>query len=81
MQIVIRPTGLIQAIYDESLDLSNFGQLHIQRASYIEPDEQGKWFVDLSPVGGPRLGPFRWRSKALLAEQVWLELNWPLVLS
>ncbi len=28
---------------------------------------------DLSPVGGPVLGPFRLRSQALAAEQAWLD--------
>lgn len=31
---------------------------------------------DLSPVGGPRLGPFVLRSVALQAEVEWLEGNW-----
>lgn len=79
MQIVIRPNGLIQSIYDESLDLSCFGPLCIQRASHVEPNGKGQWFVDLAPVSGPQLGPFCLRSRALLAEQVWLELNWPLI--
>ena len=30
----------------------------IRRASHVEPDEAGRWWADLSPVGGPRLGPF-----------------------
>jgi hypothetical protein len=80
MQLVINPQGMVQAIYDETLDLSSFGPLHIQRASHVEPNEQGQWIVDLDPVAGPKLGPFRLRSNALLAELVWLELNWPLVL-
>lgn len=79
MQLIISPQGMIRAIYDETLDLSTFGSMRIHRASFVEPDEQGRWFVDLAPVNGPKLGPFRLRSRALVAEQVWLELNWPVV--
>ena len=36
----------------------------------------GRWFADLSPVGGPVLGPFHQRTQALRAEYAWLETNW-----
>ena len=32
--------------------------------------------ADLSPVGGPLLGPFERRSDAVQAEVYWLETNW-----
>ena len=32
--------------------------------------------ADLSPVGGPMLGPFSKRSQALNAEQDWLNSHW-----
>jgi hypothetical protein len=37
-----------------------------------EPDENGRWWADLSPVAGPKLGPFTKRSEALHAEVEWL---------
>ena len=48
----------------------------ISRASHVEPDDLGCWWADLSPVKGPRMGPFERRSEALSAEQGWLKANW-----
>jgi hypothetical protein len=59
--------------YNESLDLSGLGTISIQRASYVEPGEDGKWTAAM--VGGPVLGPFNKRSEALKAEVQWLEEN------
>ena len=42
----------------------------ITRASHVEPDAEGRWLADLTPVAGPVLGPFDLRSEALAAEQV-----------
>lgn len=72
LTLVIRPDGDAVAIYDETLDLRPLGHLSIQRASRLEPDPEGNWTADLSPVGGPTLGPFRFRSSALQAEICWL---------
>ena len=55
---------------------SVFGDLAIRRASHVEPDAAGRWWADLAPVGGPRLGPFDRRSEALAAELRWLERHW-----
>jgi hypothetical protein len=76
MQLVIKPGGVVQCIYSEAIDLTALGSPAISRASYVEPDQQGGWLVDLSPVHGPRLGPFPVRSAALAAEHTWLETNW-----
>ena len=76
MQLVIQLDGSIRCLYDESLALEQIGQLQIQRASHVEPDLARQWHADLSPVGGPMLGPFAHRSQALAAEQEWLEANW-----
>jgi hypothetical protein len=76
MELVINPSGQVRCIYDESLDLASFGPLQITRASYVEPDEEGSWWADLTPVHGPKLGPYRLRSEALEAEHRWLELHW-----
>lgn len=76
MQIVVEPKGSIRSLYDESLDLSSLGQVSITRGSHVEPTADGQWLADLSPVGGPQLGPFALRSQALNAERDWLEQNW-----
>ncbi|HEV2968430.1 MAG TPA: hypothetical protein VGY55_00485 [Pirellulales bacterium] len=76
MEIVISPQGQAKAIYDEAIELATLGQLAIRRAPSVEPDMQGRWLTDLSPVAGPCLGPFVCRSVALEAERAWLETNW-----
>jgi hypothetical protein len=45
-------------------------------AMFIENLSDGRWVAELSPVGGPTLGPFGRRSEALAAEQRWLETHW-----
>lgn len=76
MELRIEPGGTMQCIYAETIDLSKLGQLSIQRASHVEPTYQGQWMVELSPVGGPLLGPFQHRSRALEAELDWLRDHW-----
>jgi hypothetical protein len=76
MQLVISRQGIVSCIYAESLDLASLGRLNIARGSHVEPDADGQWRVDLSPVGGPVLGPFSLRSTALAAEYAWLESYW-----
>jgi hypothetical protein len=76
MELLIRPGGEVRCVYGEAIDLHALGRPHITRASYVEPDEQGRWWADLSPVNGPRLGPFRQRTQALEAEQEWLGHHW-----
>ena len=76
MQLLIQPDGLVRCVYAETLDLASLGQLMIQRGSHVEPDANGHWLADLSPVNGPVLGPFSLRSDALAAERAWLEANW-----
>jgi hypothetical protein len=76
MNLVVHPSGKVQCLYDEAVDLSALGKLHVTRASHVEPDTEGRWIADLSPVGGPKLGPFERRSQALRAEREWLEQHW-----
>jgi hypothetical protein len=76
MQLVVEPGGVVRCIYSELLNLSALGNPAIVRASRVEPDQQGRWWADLSPIHGPSLGPFTHRSEALAAEQAWLETNW-----
>jgi hypothetical protein len=73
VELVIHPTGVVHCLYDEAINLRALGPLAIRRASHVEPDAHGRWFSDLSPVGGPQLGPFALRSAALAAEAAWLE--------
>lgn len=76
MQIVFAPNGNGRCVYGEFVDLRSLGKLAIERGSYVEPNCDGSWFVDLSPVQGPRTGPFPQRSQALEAERRWLEEHW-----
>lgn len=76
MEIVIQPGGTARCVYGEAISLSELGRLSITRGSHVEPDQEGRWIADLSPVDGPRLGPFEQRSQALQAEVDWLIQNW-----
>jgi hypothetical protein len=76
MDLVVEPTGHVRAIYDEQIDLATIGALSIRRASHVEPNADGRWHADLSPVSGPFLGPFALRSEALEAECAWLNQHW-----
>ena len=76
MQLVIQPDGAVRCLYDEAIDLHALGRPTISRGSHVEPDQHGRWFADMVPVGGPKLGPFDRRSEALNAESNWLEENW-----
>jgi hypothetical protein len=76
MQLVIDPNGSVRCVYAETIDLAEIGRLSILRGSHVEPGEEGRWFADLAPVNGPRLGPFRRRSGALKAEAEWLDTYW-----
>ena len=76
MQLMIRPGGKVHCLYGEELDLHELGSLAIARGSHVEPDATGQWTADLSPVNGPRLGPFSSRRDALAAERQWIETHW-----
>jgi len=76
MQLLISPGGTIRCVYTETIDLAQIGHVSISRGSHVEPDQDGRWFADLAPVGGPLLGPFSRRSDALNAEAEWLHTHW-----
>jgi hypothetical protein len=76
MQLIVELGGVVRCIYDEVIDLATLGNPAITRASHVEPDQQGRWWADMGPVGGPVLGPFDRRSEALEAEKGWLKRNW-----
>jgi hypothetical protein len=72
MELLVGPDGAVRCIYGEELDLGELGEVQISRASFVEPDEQGRWWAEMAPVVGPKLGPFDRRSDALAAEGEWL---------
>jgi len=72
MALVVDTGGNVRCIYDEELDLRKLGKLKITRASHVEPDADGYWWADMSPVDGPVLGHYCSRSEALAAERQWL---------
>jgi hypothetical protein len=75
MELIIGTAGDARALYGEEIDFTSLGDVSIARASHVEPDERGQWWADLSPAGGPSLGPFRRRSDALSAESEWLRIH------
>jgi hypothetical protein len=77
MELFIAPTGQVRCLYGEELDLKSMGPLTIRRVSRVEPTDGGRWTADLSPIGGPTLGPFAQRSLALIAEACWIEGHLP----
>ncbi len=74
--IVVRPDGTVTHVHSDAATslTKTLGAVSINRASYVEPDSEGRWFVDLEPVGGPRLGPYQpdERDQAIEAEILWL---------
>ena len=76
MQLIVESDGALRCVYGEEIDLHALGNPSVSRASHVEPDQHGRWFADMSPVDGPKLGPFDRRSDALAAESAWLESNW-----
>ena len=75
MRLVIDTQATVRCLYDEAFDLSPLGDVSIRRASHVEPDESGRRWADLAPSGGPKLGPFAYRSEAIAAEMAWIEAH------
>jgi hypothetical protein len=71
-EVFIDARGL-RVVYDDVLAslLARLGVAVTGRASHVEPSVEG-WTADMTPVGGPVLGPFALRGQALAAEQQWL---------
>ncbi len=75
--VKVDTTGALQFIWSDKLrPLFDAGAGTIARASHVEPNLDGDWCADLSPVGGPTLGPFKERQLALDAEVAWLNENY-----
>jgi hypothetical protein len=77
MRLLVDPQGTVRCVYAEDIDLAALGTPSVRRAGHVEPDTQGRWWADLWPVHGPRLGPFPTCTLALDAERSWLEAHWP----
>lgn len=73
---VIIKGGKIHFVYDDCMrPLMGKGKADVRRASHVEPTPTSdgvKWTADLTPVGGPILGPFDERQTALDEEVKWL---------
>ena len=67
--------GTADTLYTEKINLKELGDLHMKRASHVEPTDNGQWTADMSPSNGPLLGPFETRTEALQAEVEWLKKN------
>ena len=76
MDLIVEPSGRTRCVYSDEIPLREFGQVRIERASHVEPNDHGEWIADLSPVSGPLLGPFLRRTDAIKAEVQWLRDNW-----
>ena len=72
LELFVAADGTAKCLYGETLNLASLGSLRIERASHVEPDDRGRWMIDLSPVDGPTLGPYPTRSHALSVEAEWL---------
>lgn len=76
MHVKVDTSGVLHFIWSDKLrPLFDAGAGVITRASHVEPTETGEWGANLSPVGGPTLGPFKERQAALDAEVKWIEEN------
>ena len=74
-ELFVSPDGTAKGLYGELIDAEAIGPASVVRASHVEPAVGGGWTADLSPSGGPVLGPFPLRSAALAAEAEWLVRN------
>jgi hypothetical protein len=76
--IFILPDGTIRFLYYDELKSIISGQTVFKRASHVDPEmtaDGPRWFADLHPSSGPKLGPFLTRDDALEAEVKWLVEN------
>lgn len=74
VKIAIAPDGSLKSIYDDNLaGLATKLGGTISRASHVEPGPDNLWYADMSPRGGPTLGPFPDRKTAIAAETAWLD--------
>lgn len=76
--------GSVRILFDDDVrELCDAlgGKTASRRASHVELDDDMRWWVDLSPVGGPpQIGPFETRDLAIEAEKqelIRMGLPWP----
>lgn len=76
--ITVRKDGTIEFIYDDDLKgfIDDNKEKKVFRASHVEPNENGDWYADLSPINGPKLTGFKTRQAALNAEVAWIQNNY-----
>ena len=77
-KVIIGGGGIKFIYYDKMRPFLGLGKATVERASHVEPETIGgkvQWNADLSPAGGPTLGPYNERQEALDAEVAWLESN------
>lgn len=75
IKIVVKD-GEIRFIHNDGFAIfMDQGIAKTKRASHVEPDDDNLWWADLSPIKGPKLGPFKFRQEALDAEIFWINEN------
>lgn len=75
--IKVTPSGAWHFIYQERLKpLLGRGHAVMTRASYVNPQSDGSWTADLTPLKGPVLANFPTRQHALDAEEHWITHHW-----
>ena len=79
-EIFILPDGTVRFVYYDELEpILSVGKPQVRRVSHVDAvivKKQGlRWFADLYPVKGPKLGPFKTRELAIQSELEWLSEN------
>lgn len=77
-RIIVSSSGDLKYIYsDELRPLHSLGEVEIKRASSVEPQPDGTWGFDMTPMGRPdvKVAGFTKRADALSAEVKWIEEN------
>lgn len=77
--IIVDSNGTVRAIFNDDLFSAlsaDAERVETRRASHVEPIPGGPWWrADMSPVGGPVLGPYATRWFALKREVEWLRAH------
>lgn len=74
MKIILGVDGVVRYVYNDVIHkhMSTLGEATIKRATHVEPDENGMWYADLSPVGGEKITGFKTHKEAIDFELKWL---------